>query len=87
MDQYPVLPQSVWSGDCVGQKECTLEMGHVGGSDYVCSDVSGVENAYYNAVNGVEMEQVDGADLDGYKEECQMIAMKVQALCKREASE
>lgn len=87
VEESSILPQSVWNEDCVGQRECTLEMGHVGHSDYVCSDVSAVENTYFSSVNGVEMERVGSSELEGYKAECQFVAMKVQALCSKEISE
>jgi len=87
MDQYPVLPESVWESDCAGHNACTLELGHVGSGENTCLDMSGVVNAYYDSVNGVEMDDLDWSAINGFKKDCQFVALKVQALCEKEVVE
>ena len=87
MDQYPVLPESVWESDCAGHNACTLELGHVGSGENTCLDLSGVVNAYYDSVNGVEMDDLDWSAINGFKKDCQFVALKVQALCEKEVVE
>jgi len=79
MGEYPVLPQAVWEEKCVGESQCTLKLGSLGNGEYTCDG-----NVYYNAVDGVQMEQIEDSQLKEYQKDCMFVAMTVQALCEQE---